>query len=113
MYSGLTMIIILMSVGLVNMVLDARKSAQFILSPQAGDVYQMKMNEKAYSLAIVHHVKGDTTYLQFHQYSTNDVSEINNLKAKGTNAFESKMLSVVTRQLKVMLDEGTIMAVER
>jgi hypothetical protein len=112
-FSGLVLVTIFVGVSLVNHVLKARNSAKFIMEPQVGDVYQMKLDEKSYSLAKVHHVKGDTTYLQLYSYSTPNISDIDDLKAKGTAAFENKTLSVVTAELKTMLDEGKIMAVER
>ena len=113
MYSGLTMLLVVMSVGLANNFIKSKKSVEFVLAPKAGDIYQMKMDANGYSVAKVHHVNGDTTYLLFHQYNTDKVTGLETLKSQGDAAYHKETRPVMTKQLVVMLEEGTIMDVER
>lgn len=113
MFSGLALVAFLIAFVFINDKLNKQHSAEYILAPQVGDVYQMKTEAGEYSLAKVSHVNGDTTYLLFHQYSTDKISGLNKLREKGNEGYDSIAFPVETVKLKTLLEDGSIMEVER
>lgn len=89
-------------------------NANLILTPQKGDIYEVKLDRRQYTLYKVEKVSGDTVFILFHEYETNKKSGLRGLKNKGDAGFiEEEPLLILKKDLKNMLETGEIMDIER
>ncbi|WP_245545503.1 hypothetical protein [Mariniradius saccharolyticus] len=92
---------------------NKERNAELILSPQKGDVYEIKLDYKQYTLYKVDEVVGDTVFVLPHQYETNKRRGIKDLKMRGDDDFVLERFPILKEELKVKLEEGEIMNVDR
>lgn len=112
-FSGLALVAILISIGVVTAQRDDAKNAKLILSPQNGDVFEVKTEDNQYTLYKVDNVKEDSVFLRINEYETNKLSGLNDLKRKGDKAYSEETFQVSKSELKEMLSKGEIMDIER
>ena len=112
-FSGLALVAILISIGVVSAQKNDAKNAQLILSPQSGDVFEVKTKDNQYTLFKVDNVKGDSIFLRVNEYETNKLSGLNDLKRKGDMAYSEETFSFLKSELKEMLSKGEIIDIER
>lgn len=112
-FSGLALISVFIIMGEISDKQKDEKNAKLILTPQKGDIYEIKKDYKHFTLYKVDKIAGDTVFVWVNQYETNQVSGISDLKSKGNDAFIQEPFPILKTDLKVMLDEGEIMDIDR
>jgi hypothetical protein len=112
-FSGLVLFAIFLVVGGIRSNQNKERNAELILSPQKGDVYEIKLDYKQYTLYKVDEVVGDTVFVLPHQYEINKRSGIKDLKMRGDDDFVLERFPILKEELKIKLEEGEIMNVDR
>ncbi len=113
MFAGLALVAALIVVGVISEKQKGEKNSKLILIPQVGDIFEIKTKEGQYTLYKVGEVSHDSVFLQFHNYETNKMSGLNDLKKKGDNAYTEEMYGVSKGELKQMLDKDEIIDIDR
>jgi hypothetical protein len=112
-FSGLGLLVVLFFVGGIVSEQRNAKNTELIAHPQAGDLYEIKIDYKQYTLYKVESISGDSVYVLINDYETNKRRGLEELKQKGDEAFYTKPFSIHKDELKVMLEEGEVLDVER
>jgi len=112
-FSGMALVAVL----IISLVISDRqkdeKNAKLVLAPQKGDLYEIKNGYEHYTLYKVQNIIGDTVFVFENEFETNKLSGLRDLKNKGDQAFTRESLPLSKAELKSMLDNGTIMDIER
>jgi len=112
-FSGLALIAALIIWGTISSRQNDEKKSKFILTPQKGDIYEIKKDYNQYTLYKVENIVGDTVFVLVNLYETNKISGLSDLKGKGDEAFIQESLPILKADLKVMLDKGQIIDIDR
>jgi phage FluMu protein Com len=112
-FSGLALLTALIIWGTISGKQNDEKNAKLILTPQKGDIYEIKKDYKQYTLYKVENIAGDTVFVFVNQYETNKITGLSGLKNKGDEAFIQEPLPILKKELKVMLDKGEIIDIDR
>jgi len=112
-FSGLALLAVLISIGVVSAQQNNKKNAQLILSPQSGDVFEVRTKDSQYTLFKVDDVKGDSIFVRINQYETNKISGLSDLKRKGDVAYSEENFVFLKAELKEMMSKGEILDIER
>ncbi len=88
-------------------------NAKLILTPKSGDIYEVKTEEAQYTLYKIEQVQGDSVFIHYNNYVTDDESGIDNLKAKGDTAYEAEVAGFSKAELKRMFVKGEILNIIR
>lgn len=112
-YSGLIVLVLLITFGVFIGNKNDRKNKLLIQSPQQGDVYEIRTKDNQYTLMKVQRVAGDIVYVFESEFETNKMSGLNDLKNKGDEAYLQIGFAKSKKELSEMLDNGEIMDVER
>jgi hypothetical protein len=110
MFSGLALLAILITIGIISGKKNDEKNAKLILSPKAGDIFEIKVNNSQYTLYKVNEVLGDSVFVQINDYETNKVTGLNDLKKE---AYSEEVMGFSKAELKQMLEKGEIINIER
>lgn len=113
MFSGLAVVAALITIGVISDKNKDERNARFILTPQSGDVFEIKTKDNQYTLFKVDQVQGDSVLIRPSEYETNRSSGLSELKRKGDNAYSEIMLAFSKDELKKMLDKGEIIDIDR
>ena len=113
MFSGLALVAVLITIGVINDKKKDEKNAQLILTPQNGDIFEIKTKDNQYTLYKIDQIQGDSVFVRVNNYETNKATGIDDLKKKGDNAYSEEVLGLSKSELKVMLDKGEIIDVDR
>ncbi|WP_276503545.1 zinc-ribbon domain-containing protein [Terrimonas pollutisoli] len=112
-FSGLALIVALVAFAFVSEKKKDEKNAKLILSPQSGDIFEIKTEDHQYTLYKVDGLRGDSVLIRVNNYETNKVSGLNDLKKKGEAAYSEDLFAILKKDLQQMLDKGEIMDIER
>jgi hypothetical protein len=112
-FSGLAILAVLISIGVVASQQNDARNAKLILAPQPGDIFEIKTENNQYTLYKVDDIKGDTAFLLLNEYETNKSSGLNDLKRKGDAAYSKESYSFSKPELKEMLSKGEIIDIDR
>ena len=112
-FAGLAILVTLISWGVINDKQNDEKNAKLILAPKSGDVFEIKTPENQYTLYKVDRVNGDTAFVRLHQYESNKISGLTDLKQKGDAAYTEETMPYSLSELKEMLNKGEIRDIER
>ena len=112
-FSGLAVLTVLIAWGVVTGKQNDERNAALILVPQQGDVYEVKKEDKQYTLFKVESVVGDTVLVLLNEYETNKVTGLSDIKAKGEEAYDAEALPILKADLKAMLEKGEIIDIDR
>lgn len=112
-FSGIALIALLITWGSVVGKQNDKKYAEFIENPMRGDIYEVKLANKHYTLFKVDKVVGDTVFLFMNEYETNKSRGLSELKRKGQKSFIQEHVPMLKADLKIRLEEGEIIRVER
>jgi hypothetical protein len=110
MFSGLALFAMLIFMGAVTAKQNDAENAKLILTPQAGDIFEVKLAYKQYTLYKVDQVEGDSVFIQISNYETNKKRGLNELKSRD---YSEEAFGFSKAELKQMLEKGEIMDVER
>lgn len=111
MFAGVGLIAILVTAGVINGQAKDARNKKLILDPQKGDVYEVKLNSKSYTLYKVVDVARDTAFLEVNEYETDKQSGLDRLKDKPYS--EGLQVGISKTALKSMLDRGEILDINR
>jgi hypothetical protein len=112
-FSGLVLLAVLITVGVVSDRKNNEKNARLISSPKSGDVFEVKTKENQYTLYKVEDIEGDSALVRINQYETNRATGLADLKTKGESAYSDDLYSFSKTELRIMLENGEILDVER
>lgn len=112
-FSGLAILGALVVWGVIAGNKNDAKNARLILTPQKGDLYEVKKGGSLYTLYKVEMVSGDTVFVLFNKFETNKMTGLTDLKNKGDAAFSPEPEAISKTALKNMLDKGEIMDIDR
>ncbi|MFL9838396.1 hypothetical protein ABS768_12850 [Flavobacterium sp. ST-75] len=110
MFTGVGIIaLIIIALFIVGRQNDS-ENAELALSPQKGDIYEIKLSNEQYTIYKVDKVEGNTVYFFENEYMTDRLSGVEELLEK---PFTTESYPVMKTDLKVMLENGEIMDIER
>jgi hypothetical protein len=109
-FAGLAAVGILIILVVLQGIKDKELNAKLVLTPHAGDIYEVKTKEHNYTLMKINKVKGDSVYVNLNNYETDKASGIYKLKEKG---YSEEVLGLSKMDLQEMFKEGNIYDIER
>ena len=109
-FSGLALVAVLIVAGVISDKKKGERNAQLIVTPQAGDIFEIKTKDKQYTIYKVYKVQGDSVFIQPSNYEVNKMTGLNDLKQK---EYSSDVYGVSKTDLKKMLEEGEILDIDR
>jgi hypothetical protein len=112
-FSGLVLLVALFILGGITSNRNAEQNAQFIAAPQRGDVYEIKLDNKQYTLYKVENIVGDTVFVLAHEYESNKRRGLSDLKKRGDLAYFPEPFSILKSDLEAMLESNEILDIDR
>ena len=109
-FAGLALVAALITIIIISDKKKAEKNAQLILTPQTGDIFEIKTKDNQYTLYKVNQVVGDSVFVQVNNYETNKITGLDDLKKKD---YSEDVLGFSKAELKQMLDKGEIIDIDR
>lgn len=113
MFSGLALVVALVVTGLIADKNKDEKNAKLILSPQRGDVFEIKTTANRYTLYKVDAVRDDSAFLLINNYETDKIAGLRDLEQKFDTSFSEETYSFSKGELKKMLEKGEIIDIDR
>ena len=110
MFSGLALVAVLIAIGVISEKNKGEKNARLILTPQSGDIFEVKTAENQYTLYKVDQIQGDSVFVQVNNYETNKITGLNDLKKKD---YSEEVLGFTKAELKQMFDKEEIIDIDR
>jgi hypothetical protein len=112
-FTGLAIVALFFLVEIISDNKQDAKNNKLILSPQPGDIFEVKTTDNQYSLFKIQTVTSDSVFIRLNQYQTNMESGLGSLKRKGDSSYSDEIFSIARAQLKIMVDKGEIINIER
>ena len=109
-FAGLGLVAVLITIGVISDQRKGEKNAQLILTPKAGDIFEVKTEDNQFTLYKVYQVEGDSVFIQTSNYEVNKVTGLANLKKKD---YSSETYGFSKSELKEMLSKGEILDIDR
>lgn len=109
-FSGLVLVLIIISVGIFLSKQNDAKNAQIILTPQRNDIYEVKLSNQNYTLYKVNKVTKDSVFLVQNQFETNSITGLSELEEKG---YSEEAFPLIRSDLKNMFEKGEIIDIKR
>lgn len=110
MFSGLGILAIILVAVFIYERQNDSENAELVLSPQKGDIYEIKLSDKEYTLYRVDRVEGNAVYVFENEYAVDQAGGVRDLLLK---PFYKESAPIMKTDLKTMLDKGEIMDIER
>ena len=112
-WSGLALLVLMVTWGTVAGSLDERDNAAYLTAPHAGDIYTIRDEETPgrYSLLKVVSAQGNTVELLANEYSMNDAHPLAQLNYP--EKFNKESFSLTQLDLLTMKNKGVITDVDR
>ncbi|WP_153799810.1 zinc-ribbon domain-containing protein [Foetidibacter luteolus] len=112
-FAGFAVIGSIIISGIINSKLQANINAGKIMSPQNGDVLEIKTKSGEYTIYRVESVQDSTVFIKVSDYVANMPSGLSTIKHKGEKAYSDKLFAITKSKLKKMLDEERILNIDR
>jgi hypothetical protein len=112
-FSGFAVVAALATWGVIINNQNKAENEKNISNVQKGDVYEIKMGYKQYTLYKVERVAGDSVFMLFHQYESNKLSGLSDLKKQGDSGYSEVSVPFVKSDLKAMLDKGEVVGIDK
>lgn len=110
-YSGLGLVAILITFGVITAMMESKATAKYIKAPQEGDVYEIEMENGRYSLFRVEVVSQDSLYILMNEYETTASSNLDELNIEEN--YDQTMYSIGRDRVNEMYEEGKILNINR
>jgi hypothetical protein len=94
-----------------NNIEEKRVISEYLYSPMAGDIYEIKTDDYYYTLFRIMGIDGDTLYISFHLDETETEDGLNDLKLSG--GFEEEAYTFTRSEIIERFNEGFILGIER
>ncbi|MDF7820504.1 hypothetical protein P1X15_22970 [Runella sp. MFBS21] len=114
-FAGLALLGIFTTWGIISDQQKDKETLTFVTTPQYGDVYEVKLGDKAYTLFRVAEVQADSILFYPHQYETTKSTGLIDLRIDSDkkNQYDARRIALAKLSLKNMIDEGKILGVYR
>jgi zinc-ribbon family len=112
-FSGLALVAVLITIVVLNDKKNGEKNAKLILTPQSGDVFEVKTKDNQYTLYKIENIEGDSAFIRISQFETSKLTGLAGLKRKGESAYSADVFAFAKKELTVMFDKGEILDIER
>ncbi|MFT3935874.1 MAG: hypothetical protein QM726_19755 [Chitinophagaceae bacterium] len=112
-FSGIAVIAVLITLGVISDRKKDARNAQLILHPQAGDIFEVRTENNQFTLYKVERTKDDSVFVLLGNYETNKITGLADLKRKGADAYSQEILPLTKTSLRQMLANGEIIDIER
>lgn len=110
MFTGLG-IVALIIVGLfITSIQNDSENVELLLSPQKGDIYEIKLADKKYTLYKVDKIEGNAVYMLENEYISDKEEGMKSLLGK---PFYKESYPIMKSDLEIMLKKGEIIDIER
>jgi hypothetical protein len=113
MFSGLAIVVVLIILGAINDRNNNERNAKVILTPQSGDILEIRTMANQYTLFKIEYVFGDSVFIRPNIYETNKSTGIDKIKDKGDNAYSQEIYGFSKAELKKKFDNGEILNIDR
>lgn len=113
MYSGLGVVFFFITVIIFSGIENDKKNKQLILTPQHGDIFEIKTKDNQYTLYKIAEVQSDSVFVRVNNYETNKATGLGELKSKGEETYSDGVFGFSKAELKVMLNKGEIINIIR
>jgi hypothetical protein len=113
MFSGLALIVAFVTIAIITGKQKDERNGQLIITPQKGDVYEIKTDDRNYTLYKIAEVQNDSVYIHPSNFQSNKASGLAELKRKGNSVYSEDLIGFSKTELKQMLDKGEIRDIER
>jgi hypothetical protein len=110
-FAGLAVIIIITVIGVSMSIQNSKRNAKLVADPKAGDVYEIKLGYRSYTVYKVISVKNNTVILLKSTFESNKISRLDEIKNMGDETYLEGQVS--KNELKELFDEGKILDVDR
>lgn len=105
MYSGLSVCVALMGFAVYMGVLSERENERMANNPAEGNIYDVKLEDKVFTLLKVTAVKGDSVYIVQNQFSADNYTGFDGMRDKPYSTYAH---GVHKNQIKEWYDNGII-----
>ncbi|MCS4436686.1 zinc ribbon domain-containing protein [Aquiflexum gelatinilyticum] len=112
-FSGIILLFFFFILGGIVSKQREEKNLMLIASPQAGDIYEIKIDYKQYTLYKVENIEGDTVFVLLNEYETNKRRGLSDSKIRRDESFSGETFPILKTDLKMMVEDGEIMDIER
>lgn len=112
-FSGVALLAILVTIGVINDQQNTAKNSRLILAPQTGDVFEVKTKDNQYTLYKIQTIEGDSAFIRINKFETNKATGLSELKGKGETAFDEDLYAFTKTALRQMFDNGEIVDIYR
>jgi hypothetical protein len=109
-FIGLALFVALIANVFIQDKRDLDRNARLILTPQRGDIFEVKTKDKQYTLFKVDNVKDDSVFIQINNYQTDQLSGIPDLMKKD---YSEDIYVIPKGELKKMFDKRQIVDIDR
>ncbi len=109
-FLGPMLLVLMIIAGIIGGSISDSYSADYILDPKKKDLYEVRLDDGNYTLYLVKDVSTDSVDFFIHEYQTDALSGLEQLKSK---RFALDVYTMSKKELKKMFDEGDIMDVTR
>lgn len=110
MFTGLGIMAVIIVAAFIASRQNETENAELVLLPKKGDIYQIKLPNEQYTLYKVDKVEGNAVYIFENEYTTDKVEGTEDLLLK---PFYKESLPVMKSSLKIMLEKGEIIDIDR
>jgi hypothetical protein len=110
MFTGLGIIAVIIFGIFINIKQNDSENAELVLLPQKDDIYEIKLSDEKYTLYKVDKIEGNAVYMLENEYITNKEDDIDQLLLK---PFYKESYPIMKSDLKIMLEKGEIIDIER
>lgn len=111
-YSWLIIVALFVVFAVFAVFTESKDTKAWLQQPQAGDVYEMK-EDGEYTLYRVKEIKGDTIFVNPHEYTADKLSALRKLKNNYPDAYSDSTIALAKNQLNAMYEAKTLKRINR
>lgn len=111
-FSGLVLLMVVVTLGVFANKADQEERALFIKDPRAGDIYELKTQEGNYTLFKLQDITPDSVVVIFNAYEVNKLSGLYKID-KAENYSDSLLYTLSRGELHTMFEAGEILDINR
>ncbi len=110
MFTGLGIFAVIIVAAFITSMQNDAENAELVLSPQKGDIYEIKLSDGEYTLYKVDKIEGSAVYVFENEYAVDKAGGVRDLLLK---PFYKESAPIMKTDLKAMLEKGEIMDIKR
>ena len=112
-FSGLALVAVLITIGVISDKNKDERNAKIILTPRQGDIFEIRTKENQFTLYKVEAIQGDSVIISTNKFETDKLSGVADIKSKGPTAWSEEQYAFSKSELKTMLEKGEILDIDR